>query len=102
MSTTTNSKIAVPCIAVALLSACAAAPKAPVERAPWYDEPAVANRQIDVSTSPGPTPEGPRGLTICDTSRILHRLYMISQNPILADAYVADWLQKQSANREVE
>ncbi|MEJ2129158.1 MAG: hypothetical protein P8X81_09965 [Woeseiaceae bacterium] len=102
MSTTTNSKIAVPCIAAVLLSACAAAPNAPVERAPWYDEPAVANRQIDVSTSPGPTPERRSRLTMCETGRILHGLYMIGQNPILADAYVADWLQKQSASRGVK
>jgi hypothetical protein len=39
---------------------------------------------------------------MCETGRILHGLYMIGQNPILADAYVADWLQKQSASRGVK
>jgi hypothetical protein len=85
-----------------LLSACATAPKAPAERAPWYDEPYTANRQIDVSPSTGPAAERRRALTICETSRILHGLYMISQNPNLADVYVADWLQKQQATREVK
>ncbi len=89
-------------IALACMSACATVPQPTTERAPWYDEPAVDKHQVEISVSTGPTPEVRSGLTICDTSRILHGLYMVSQNPNLADAYFADWLKKQSANGELK
>ena len=102
MPVSTALRRALCCAALLCFSACATAPQPTTERAPWYDEPAVEKQQVEISASTGPAPERRSGLTICDTSRILHGLYMVSQNPNLADVYFADWLKKPSAKEPVE
>lgn len=88
--------------ALAVLGACATVPQTSHEKPPWYDEPSVETHQVDISGTTGPTPERRSRLTVCETGRILHGLFMVSQNPALADVYVADWLKRQSANKELK